>query len=109
MMRTRLARFSTEFDAIVRPLLDQLNGAVRALDDASSAIGQRKLLPDLHELHHQLGILADKLAHQQAFILILGALMSGKSTLKNALSAAFESEVTSLPAYPCMVYLSHSH
>ncbi len=52
--------------------------------------------------------LTDKVAEQQAYVLIFGPLKSGKSTLMNALSAAYVSEVTSLPAYPCMVYVTHA-
>ena len=125
MMRTRLARFSEEFDAIVRPVLEPLQQASQAFevaltsakaDDAEAESDgdragpgfDRELVPDLHELHHQLSMLVDKVAEQQAFILIFGPLKSGKSTLMNALSAEYVSEVTSLPAYPCMVYVAHS-
>jgi hypothetical protein len=40
-------------------------------------------------------------------VLLFGPLKSGKSTLINALSGGYVSEVTSLPAYPCMVYLKY--
>jgi energy-coupling factor transporter ATP-binding protein EcfA2 len=108
MMRTRLARFSAEFDDVVRPLLAPLQESMQALQETTDELPDRELVPDLRELHHQLEVLANKVAEQQAFILIFGPLKSGKSTLMNALSAAYVSEVTSLPAYPCMVYLSHS-
>jgi ribosome biogenesis GTPase A len=36
-------------------------------------------------------------------VLIFGPLKSGKSTLMNAIAAAYVSEVSSLPAYPCLV------
>ena len=52
--------------------------------------------------------MAEKVAEQQAYVLIFGPLKSGKSTLMNALSASYVSEVSSLPAYPCMVYVSHA-
>jgi hypothetical protein len=108
MMRTRLARFSADFDAVVRPLLAPLQRATSALAETSSEIEDTDLLPDLTELHHQLETLVNKVEEQQAYVLIFGPLKSGKSTLMNALSAAYVSEVTSLPAYPCMVYVSYA-
>jgi len=60
------------------------------------------------ELRHQTDVLVQKVAEQQAYVLIFGPLKSGKSTLMNALAATYVSEVSSLPAYPCMVYLSHA-
>jgi len=108
MMRTRLARFSADFDAVVRPLLAPLQDATTALAETSGELEDKDLLPDLTELHHQLEILVNKVEEQQAYVLIFGPLKSGKSTLMNALSAAYVSEVTSLPAYPCMVYVSYS-
>ena len=49
--------------------------------------------------------LADKVAAQQAYVLIFGPLKSGKSTLMNAIAATYVSEVSSLPAYPCLVFV----
>ena len=51
--------------------------------------------------------LVEKLRSQQAYLLIFGPLKSGKSTLMNAISGAYVSEVTSLPGYPCLVYVRH--
>ena len=39
-------------------------------------------------------------------MLVFGPLKSGKSTLMNALAGAYVSEVTSLPAYPCLVFVA---
>ena len=107
-MRTLLSQFCEEFDGIVRPLLDPFQRSSQHLSSAPADRPWRSVLPGLLDLRHQLRTLADKVAEQQAYVLIFGPLKSGKSTLMNAVSAAYVSEVTSLPAYPCMVYCSHS-
>ncbi len=107
-MRTLLSQFCEEFEAAVRPLLDPLKSASDTLSTASETVPARPILPALRDLRHQLQVVADKVGEQQAYVLIFGPLKSGKSTLMNAMAAAYVSEVTSLPAYPCMVYVSHS-
>lgn len=107
-MRTLLSQFCEEFDGVVRPLLDPFQRSAQTLSDSSEDRPWRVILPGLLDLRHQLRTLADKVAEQQAYVLIFGPLKSGKSTLMNAVSAAYVSEVTSLPAYPCMVYCSHA-
>ncbi len=80
------------------------------------AVGQfehgRQQLPGslaaLNEIRARLRSLTDKLKSQQAYLLIFGPLKSGKSTLMNAVSGAYVSEVTSLPGYPCLVFVRHS-
>jgi GTPase Era involved in 16S rRNA processing len=63
------------------------------------------LLGDLQDNRHRLKILLDKAHQQNTYLVIFGPLKSGKSTLMNAISGAYVSEVTSLPAYPCLVYV----
>ncbi|MCB9904070.1 MAG: dynamin family protein [Planctomycetes bacterium] len=107
-MRTLLSQFCEEFDLAVRPLLDPLRKSTEILSERPQHVTAKSLLPGLLDATHQFRVLADKVAEQQAYVLIFGPLKSGKSTLMNAMSAAYVSEVTSLPAYPCMVYCSHS-
>lgn len=107
-MRTVLSHFCEEFESVVNPLLHPLKEASEILDSASDGVAARRILPGLRDNRHQLQTLAAKVGEQQAYVLIFGPLKSGKSTLMNAMSAAYVSEVTSLPAYPCMVYVSHS-
>ncbi|MDF1798819.1 MAG: GTPase domain-containing protein [Planctomycetota bacterium] len=107
-MRTLLSQFCEEFDAIVRALIQPITATGAALEAASDDLSGRELRPALVDLSHQFETLADKVAEQQAYVLIFGPLKSGKSTLMNAIAATYVSEVTSLPAYPCMVYVSHS-
>ncbi|QDU65854.1 GTPase domain-containing protein [Engelhardtia mirabilis] len=111
-MKTLLSQFCEEFEAAVRPLLAPLKDFVETLVAGSEThLGagvSREVLPGFQDVSHQLRVLADKVAEQQAYVLIFGPLKSGKSTLMNAIGAAYVSEVTALPAYPCMVYVSHS-
>jgi energy-coupling factor transporter ATP-binding protein EcfA2 len=107
-MRTLLSQFCESFDGIVRPLLEPLTGAAQALLEASPDMPGKQVRAELLDLRHQLEGLVDKVAEQQAYVLLFGPLKSGKSTLMNALAGTYVSEVSSLPAYPCMVYLSHS-
>ncbi|MFT7671337.1 MAG: energy-coupling factor transporter ATP-binding protein EcfA2, partial [Planctomycetota bacterium] len=107
-MRTLLSQFCEEFDTAVRPLLEPLRRTAESLAESPKSGYSRAVLPDLLDVADQFTVLADKVAEQQAYVLIFGPLKSGKSTLMNAMSAAYVSEVTSLPAYPCMVYVSDS-
>ena len=61
----------------------------------------------LQGVKQRLSTLREKVAGQRTFLLIFGPLKSGKSTLMNALSGAYVSEVSSLPAYPALVYVKH--
>ncbi|HTF15562.1 MAG TPA: dynamin family protein, partial [Burkholderiales bacterium] len=65
-------------------------------------------LATLNDLRARLRSLTDKLENQHAYLLIFGPLKSGKSTLMNAISGAYVSEVTSLPGYPCLVFVQDS-
>ncbi|TDJ68780.1 MAG: hypothetical protein E2O39_12635 [Planctomycetota bacterium] len=107
-MRTLLSRFCEEFDSVVRPVLEPLDRLSKKLGEASQQVLDLQLLPHLRDARMHIETLADKVREQQAYVIIFGPLKSGKSTLMNAVSAAYVSEVTSLPAYPCMVYVSHS-
>ena len=66
-------------------------------------------LATLNDLRARLRSLTDKLDSQHACLLIFGPLKSGKSTLMNAISGAYVSEVTSLPGYPCLVFVQDSN
>ncbi|HEX7082206.1 MAG TPA: dynamin family protein [Gammaproteobacteria bacterium] len=109
LMRTVLSEFCEAFESELRPILDPVQHAAEALAAAPEDIAARRVLPTLRDLRHQMEALIGKVAEQQAYVLIFGPIKSGKSTFMNALSAAYVSEVTCLPAYPCMVYVSHSN
>ena len=105
-MKTLLSQFCEQFDQAVRPLLQPMTRAADTLNQVSEKADVKSLLPTVLDVRHQLSSLADKVAEQKAYVLIFGPLKSGKSTLMNAISGAYVSEVTTLPAYPCMVYVS---
>ncbi|MEZ6002627.1 MAG: dynamin family protein [Planctomycetota bacterium] len=107
-MRTLLSQFCESFESVLRPILEPLNGAAQAFNEASTELPGRELRAGLLDLRHQVEGLVQKVADQQAYVLLFGPLKSGKSTLMNALAGTYVSEVSSLPAYPCMVYLSHA-
>ncbi len=107
-MRTLLSQFCEAFDATVRPILTPISEANAALSEAQGDLGIPEVRAELLDLQHRIQGLVDKVAEQQAYVLLFGPLKSGKSTLMNALAGTYVSEVSSLPAYPCMVYLSHA-
>ncbi|MEM7199140.1 MAG: dynamin family protein [Planctomycetota bacterium] len=107
-MQTLLSRFCAEFVDHLRPLSQPLSRTAEAANAASADDPVRGLRGKLADLKQQIEALGDKVAEQQAYLLIFGPLKSGKSTLMNAISAAYVSEVSSLPAYPCMVYVQHA-
>ncbi|MEX1023908.1 MAG: dynamin family protein [Planctomycetota bacterium] len=78
-----------------------------ALAGASEELPIQAMLPGLRDAHHRLEALLEKVSQQHAYALIFGPLKSGKSTLMNALSGAYVSEVTSLPGYPCLTRVRH--
>ena len=106
-MRTQLSKFCTHFDRAVRPMLAPLQRSTEALGEAEQGTPGTSLRTELADLCHELESLLDKVAGQQAYVLIFGPLKSGKSTLMNAISKTYVSEVSSLPAYPCLVFVSH--
>jgi hypothetical protein len=104
-MRTQLGTYCQQFDGTLRPVLTSLAGTLDSLHAAAPDTPGRALETPLLELQHQLRALCDKVEGQQAYVLIFGPLKSGKSTLMNAIAAAYVSEVSSLPAYPCLVFV----
>ena len=90
-MRTLLSQFCESFDRIVRPVMDPLDGAAQALSEASPEMPGREVRAELLDLRHQIEVLVQKVAEQQAYVLIFGPLKSGKSTLMKIM-AGLETE-----------------
>ena len=105
-MRTQLGTYCQQFDGTLRPLLEDLSTTLQALEHAADDVPGRTLMAPLRELRHQLQTCLLYTSDAQAYVLIFGPLKSGKSTLMNAIAAAYVSEVSSLPAYPCLVFVS---
>ncbi|QBG46882.1 hypothetical protein EGM51_05540 [Verrucomicrobia bacterium S94] len=104
-MKTELRDFCVDYSAFASPLLRTLDESLSRMDDAGRAEMLGDARPKLADVQHRLKILVDKLEAQQAYLIIFGPLKSGKSTLMNAISGSYVSEVSSLPAYPCLVYV----
>lgn len=106
-MRTLLSQFCDSFDEIVRPILSPLHESAEALLHANPDLPGKAVRGDILDLRHQFEALVQKVSEQQAYVLLFGPLKSGKSTLMNGIARSYVSEVSSLPAYPCMVFVSH--
>lgn len=107
VVRTRLREFSEAFERFSHGVVPALEVLGRRLEEAQIPVCEPGLLSQVRDLVHQFRQLRDKVANQQAYVLIFGPLKSGKSTFMNAMCGQYVSEVTSLPAYPCMVHVSH--
>ena len=106
-MKTEISQFCQDYAKILNPFQATLRESVGAIEDKEDADALKKPLSGLSDVQHRLQTLVDKVEDQQAYVIIFGPLKSGKSTLMNAISSSYVSEVTSLPAYPCLVYVKH--
>ncbi len=105
-MQGLLSHFCEAVERELSPLLVPI--AELADDFAADTTAIPAVLPALREVADQLSLLVDKMAEQQAYVLIFGPLKSGKSTLMNAICGKYVSEVSCLPAYPCLVHVAHA-
>ena len=107
MMKSHISEFCTEFSETLFPLSQLLGDTVDQMEAVEDASEQEGITTTFSEIRHRLEALVNKVQGQEAYVLLFGPLKSGKSTLINAISSGYVSEVTSLPAYPCMVYLKY--
>jgi hypothetical protein len=107
-MKTEISKFCEACLQHLTLLPPALEKAIADLDQASERWVLEKPVATLNDVRARLRSLVDKLASQQAYLLIFGPLKSGKSTLMNAISGAYVSEVTSLPGYPCLVFVRNA-
>jgi hypothetical protein len=104
-IRVELESFCQQFSTALEPFSKALDEGTESLREAAEGTALQALLGKLQDNRHRLKILLDKAHQQNTYLVIFGPLKSGKSTLMNAISGAYVSEVTSLPAYPCLVYV----
>src|SRR5215207_10502216 len=104
-MKTEISRFCTVCSDSLGSLPSVLTAAADECEQAGASL--RAPLATLNDARARLRSLTEKLRSQQAYLLIFGPLKSGKSTLMNAISGTYVSEVTSLPGYPCLVFVQH--
>ena len=105
-MKSEIFQFCTTCSQNLGSLPEAIRAAATQFERGGAAL--QSSLITLNDLRARLRSLTDKLESQNAYLLIFGPLKSGKSTLMNALSGAYVSEVTSLPGYPCLVFVQHS-
>ncbi|MFP6665517.1 MAG: dynamin family protein [Deltaproteobacteria bacterium] len=102
----RLGEYCVALEARLRPLVAPLDALAAGLHALPAATPERAAAAtEIDAIQSRLAALLAKAAAQQAFMIVFGPLKSGKSTLMNALAGAYVSEVSSLPAYPCMVFV----
>lgn len=104
-LRVELKEFCRQFSTTLQPFAESLDNGLRILRRLDDAEEIQPVLNALLDNRHRLKIIQDKAHQQHAYLLIFGPLKSGKSTLMNAVSGSYVSEVSSLPAYPCLVYV----
>jgi len=106
-IKTDIFDFCQAFAGILKPFATALDNARTSMQQQGDISVLQRPLAGFADVHHRLESLIHKVEEQQAYLIIFGPLKSGKSTLMNAISAAYVSEVTSLPAYPCLVHVKH--
>lgn len=107
-MKTEISRFCQSYTEALNPLQSTLHEKIDLILNQPDTDDIKASLSVLSDVYHRMKSLGDKVSAQQAYVIIFGPLKSGKSTLMNAFSAAYVSEVTALPAYPCLVHVRHS-
>lgn len=107
-MKTEISNFCEAALELMSGFPPALTTAAERMESAAAKDLLHEPLATLNDIRARLRSLSEKLANQQAYLLIFGPLKSGKSTLMNAISGSYVSEVTSLPGYPCLVYVQHA-
>ncbi len=106
-MKTSMQTFCEAFSRELEPFGEELGRALSELPPREDLRQIDSTVLGLQEVQQRLSTLREKVSNQRTFLLIFGPLKSGKSTLMNALSGAYVSEVSSLPAYPALVYVKN--
>lgn len=106
-MRTEIRAFCDAFAKELQPYMAEIGKGLDAMPENKDEPLARGWRQRLRESRHRAETLSEKIAQQHAYLLLFGPLKSGKSTLMNAISGSYISEVSSLPAYPALVYAKH--
>ena len=107
-MKTEISKFCEAYLHVLNALPPAMRDATAAMEKGDAEGLLQRPLATMNDTRARLRSLVEKLESQQAYLLIFGPLKSGKSTLMNAISRTYVSEVTSLPGYPCLVYVRHA-
>lgn len=106
-MKTELKRFCFDLESRLTPFTREVRRVLRDLESDKSAFDLGPVMEDFSKELANIDSLVQKLRQEEAYLIIFGPLKSGKSTLMNAIAGAYVSEVSSLPAYPCLVHVRH--
>ena len=106
-MKTEISKFCEAYLNILNALPPVLKSAAELTEKGNEQTLLQRPLIKLNDVRARLRSLVEKIESQQAYLVIFGPLKSGKSTLMNAIAGEYVSEVTSLPGYPCLVYVRH--
>lgn len=107
-MKTEIKKFCTSLEKKLAPFWQSLESKTSELSNISPELGLGDIISGILQNEKELSKLVELIQNEEAYLLIFGPLKSGKSTLMNAISGAYVSEVSSLPAYPCLVYVRNS-
>ncbi len=107
-MKTELKRFCDDLGGRLEPFARTVHSTLSEMESGKEAF---ELKPVMDAVAAELDVvdsLLEKVRSEEAYLIIFGPLKSGKSTLMNAISGTYVSEVSSLPAYPCLVHVRHA-
>mgnify|MGYP006269456967 FL=1 len=107
-MKTEISDFCSALASTLTPFRKTIDRALPEIHAAAESFELGDLLAGLNADRDELKKVLEQVESEEAYLLIFGPLKSGKSTLMNAISGSYVSEVSSLPAYPCLVYVRHS-
>lgn len=107
-MKTEIRDFCSSLAKTLNPFRQTIDRALPDLFRAGEEFDLNDLVNGLKDDREELAKVLEQVESEEAYLLIFGPLKSGKSTLMNAISGSYVSEVSSLPAYPCLVYVRHS-
>lgn len=107
-MKTELKRFCDDFGSRLLPVARAVRSTLEEIELERTTFELQPLTDSLQAELESLESLAEKVTGEEAYLIIFGPLKSGKSTLMNAISGTYVSEVSSLPAYPCLVHVRHA-
>ena len=107
-MRTEIRDFCSTLSQTLKPFQESVDKALPEIHRAAEPFDLGDLLNGLKADREEMKKIIEQIENEEAYLLIFGPLKSGKSTLMNAISGSYVSEVSSLPAYPCLVYVRHT-
>jgi len=107
-MRTEIRDFCASLADTLKPFRETVEKALPEIHRASAPFDLGDIVKGLNTDRDEIKRIIEQVENEEAYLLIFGPLKSGKSTLMNAISGSYVSEVSSLPAYPCLVYVRHS-